>query len=55
MTAATALVLLEPVGAGVTDVLSEVSAETLTFARREAADVHALVVGGALTGIQAFR
>ena len=46
MTAATALVLVEPVGAGVTDVISEVSAETLTFARREAADVHALVVGG---------
>jgi electron transfer flavoprotein alpha subunit len=45
MTTTTALVLLEPAGAGVTDVLSEVSAETLTFARRAAAEVHALVVG----------
>ena len=37
----TAIVLVEPAG----DVISEVSAETLTFARREATEVHALVVG----------
>ena len=46
MSAATALVLVEPASEALSDVVSEVSAETLTFARRRAAEVHALVVGG---------
>jgi electron transfer flavoprotein alpha subunit len=41
MSPTTALVLLEVAGGA----LSEVSAESLTFARREASEVHALVVG----------
>ncbi|WP_148572460.1 electron transfer flavoprotein subunit alpha/FixB family protein [Nocardioides caldifontis] len=41
MSTRTALVLLEPTGGA----LSEVSAESLTFARHAAAEVHALVVG----------